>query len=45
MMRKVLSGDHPILDFDMRADSDEVAQAFRDDLARRSDMMSPSVPR
>jgi hypothetical protein len=27
------------------ADSDEVAPAFRDDLAHRSDMMSPGVPR
>jgi len=25
----------------MNADSDEVAQAFRDDVARRSEMMSP----
>jgi hypothetical protein len=29
----------------LAADSDEVARAFRDDLARRSDMMSPGVPR
>jgi hypothetical protein len=28
----------------MTADSDEVAQAFRDDVARCSDMMSPGVP-
>ena len=27
----------------MTADSDEVAQAFRDDVARCSDMMSPGV--
>ena len=27
----------------MAADSDEVARAFRDDVARYSDMMSPGV--
>jgi hypothetical protein len=28
---------------DLAADSDEVARAFRDDVARYSDMMSPGV--
>jgi hypothetical protein len=30
--------------FDQGADSDDVAQAFRDDVAHRSEMMSPTIP-
>ena len=33
----------PIPSDDLCADSDEVARAFRDDVARCSDMMSPGV--
>jgi hypothetical protein len=29
----------------MDADSDDVAQAFRNDVARRYEMMPPSVPK
>jgi hypothetical protein len=34
---------HPSGADDLDADSDEVARAFRDDLARDSDMMSPGA--